>query len=56
MLYLYKIYHIPSTTWLLALADTKYNTVLELPSELFTQRRYRIRYLDRTSIQWIGIC
>lgn len=36
MLYLYKIYHIPSTTWLLALADTKYNTVLELPSEFFT--------------------
>ena len=45
-IYLYKIYHIPSTTWLLARADTKYNAVLELPSEFFALCSSRMGVAD----------
>ena len=36
MLYLYKIYHIPSAYWFLTLSKTKYSTVQKVPKQMLT--------------------
>ena len=36
MLYLYKIYHIPSAYWFLTLSKTKYSTVQKVPNQMLT--------------------